>query len=364
MLKKMFVTLGLSVCLVGGNLVAINGLDKIGEIKGSDRYETAGLIAGELAKKEKYTKAILVNSDNSLADGLSASGLAGLENAPILLVKKDKIPKVTLDKLNDVKDIYIIGGLNSVNKNVEDELINKGINVKRINGENRIETSLNVAKEIEKTKKVGKVILTNAYKDADAMSVASVAVRDKMPIILTDGKTTDYDTTDKQAYTIGGSDSMSDDIIKTDEVRIGGKDRFETNRMIIKEFYYNSKEFYITKAYNLVDALTGSVLAKDTPILLVHNGSNKSVLNDATTKITALGGIDKSILEECLNVTNFVGDEDTGVVEKENNGTNEDKDNSGIYDDTGISDGTGSGETGNNWEVVDPEGDWNNQVGK
>jgi putative cell wall-binding protein len=363
MFKKIFITLGLSVCLVGGNFVSVNGLDKIGEIKGSDRYETAGLIAGELAKKEKYTKVILVNSDNTLADGLSASGLSGIENAPILLVKKDKIPKVTLDKLDSVKEIFIIGGLNSVSKDVEDELINKGINVKRINGEDRIKTSLNVAKEIEKTKKVGKVILTNAFKDADAMSVASVAVRDKMPIILTDGKTTEYDTTDKQAYTIGGSNSMSDDIVKTDEVRLGGKDRFETNRMIIKEFYGESKEFYITKAYNLVDALTGSVLAKDTPILLVHNGSNKSVLNDATIKITALGGIDKSILEECLNVTNFVGDEDTGVIEKENNGSNEGN-NSGDYDISESGDGTGSGGSGVIWEVVDPEGDWNNQVGK
>jgi len=141
-----------------------------------------------------------------------------------------------------------------------------------------------------------------------------------------------------------------------------GKDRFETNRMIIKEFYGESKEFYITKAYNLVDALTGSVLAKDTPILLVHNGSNKSVLNDATIKITALGGIDKSILEECLNVTNFVGDEDTGVIEKENNGSNEGN-NSGDYDLSESDNGTGSGDTGVIWEELETEGDWDNIVG-
>lgn len=51
------------------------------EIVGNNRYETAAKIADRMGE---YSVAILVNG-NSIADGLSASGLAGKENAPILL---------------------------------------------------------------------------------------------------------------------------------------------------------------------------------------------------------------------------------------------------------------------------------------
>lgn len=364
--KKAGITISLSVCLALTNFISVNALDKIENIKGNDRYETASLIAEELSKKQKYEKVILVNSDNNLSDGLSASSLAGLENAPILLVKKNQAPKVTLDKLNKVKDIYIIGGLNSIDENIENELIGKGINVKRISGKDRIETSYNVAKEINNIKQVNKVVLTNAFKgEADAMSVASVAARDNSPIVLCDGNTINkneipFDIQSLESYVIGGVNAISDKLVRdTNSIRLGGKDRFDTNKKIINKFYPGQKNFYIAKSHNLVDALTGSTIAKDMPIVLVNNGSDKTILKNAS-KIVALGGIDKSIIEECLNITKSVGNIVTGVVEKKDNSKN----NSGIYDDTGISDGTGLGEIGNNWQVVNPGGDWNNQVGK
>lgn len=53
-----------------------------------------------------YHNAILVNG-LSIADGLSASGLSGVLNAPILLTRDTKIPESTLEKLNKAtKYIY------------------------------------------------------------------------------------------------------------------------------------------------------------------------------------------------------------------------------------------------------------------
>lgn len=68
---------------------------------------------------------------------------------------------------------------------------------------------------------------------------------------------------------------------------------------------------WFTKSYNLVDALTGSFIAKDAPIVLVNNGSDKTILKNAS-KITALGGIDNSIIQECLNITNNLANPETG----------------------------------------------------
>jgi len=42
----------------------------------------------------------------------------------------------------------------------------------------------------------------------------------------------------------------------------------------------------------LVDALTGSTIAKETPIVLVNTMSDKTILNGAT-KLTSLGSLDK-----------------------------------------------------------------------
>ncbi len=82
--------------------IVSNALSSIDSIKGKDKYETSAIIAD----KQNYTKAILINVDNSLADGLSASGLAGVENAPILLTKKDEIPDSTLKDLIMLKSVH------------------------------------------------------------------------------------------------------------------------------------------------------------------------------------------------------------------------------------------------------------------
>lgn len=299
--KQKLFALGLSFSIVIAAVPSINALSSINTIQGADRYETAALIAD----KQEYTTAILVNSDNSLADGLSASGLAGVTDAPILLTKKDSIPTVTQERLNNVEKIYIIGGTNSVSSKVESTLSSNGVEVKRISGSDRIKTSYNVASEVKTIKDIDKVVLTNAYKgEPDAMSISPIAARDGAPIILTDGKTTSFDTKGLESYVIGGSSSMSDKLVSsTNSTRIGGTDRFDTNKKIINQFYSTTGEFYITKSDVLVDALTGSTIAQETPIVLVNTMSDKSILKGAT-KLTSLGGLDKVTTKRCINATN------------------------------------------------------------
>lgn len=307
---KKLLTIGLSLSIfIASCPISANALDKIESIKGADKYETAGIIAD----KQNYTTAILINADSTMADGLSASGLAGAINAPILLTKKNNIPNATLKRLEKAKKVYIIGGENSIDKYTETVLKGKGIEIKRLQGSDRIKTSYNVAKEINSINKVNKVILTNAFKgEPDAMSVAPVAVRDKAAIVLTDGKSVPFNTTGVESYVIGGTSSMNDKIVKdTNSTRLGGTDRYDTNKKIINKFYSGVKEFYIASGTDLVYALVGSTVAKNNAIVLVDNDSNKSVLK-STIKLTAIGNLSDSILQQCLNVTKNIGDSNTG----------------------------------------------------
>ncbi|CEI72917.1 cell wall-binding repeat-containing protein [Romboutsia hominis] len=307
-ISKKLLALGVSFSIAISNVSGVHALSSIEEIKGRDRYETAGMIAD----KQDYNTAIVVNSHKSLADGLSASGLAGVVNAPILLATDNEIPYETDSRLIKVDKIYVVGGENAVTPNIEHYYRRFGIEVERLSGNDRIETSYAVAEEVKEQlelqgKKIDKIFLTNGYKgEPDAMSIAPVSARDNAPIILTNGQSIPFNAKDIDSYVIGGKTNMSDNLVQdTKSERLGGTDRFDTNKKIINKFYPGSKEFHITKAYNLVDALTGSTIAKNTPIVLVHNNSDKSILKGAT-KVTALGGIDESIIQECINAVNGV----------------------------------------------------------
>ncbi|EQG82722.1 cysteine-rich secretory family protein [Clostridioides difficile DA00174] len=138
------------------------------------------------------------------------------------------------------------------------------------------------------------------------MSASSVASRDGAPIILTNGKNVPFEKKEGvQCYALGSEEIISNDLVKkTNAVRLAGEDRFETNKKVIKHFYSSAKEFYLSKGYQLVDAVAGSSIAKNAPIVLVDGNSDKSVLRSAD-KITALGGIDEKTLEQCLSASSL-----------------------------------------------------------
>lgn len=299
--------LGLTLAIFLINVPNVDALTS-DTIKGNNIYETAGLIAD----KKSYDTAIMVNMDNSIADGLSASGLAGAVDAPILLAQKNKIPNETKQRLKNVKKIYIIGKELSISKSVETELKSTGAQVTRLGGDDRIKTSYSVAKEVNGIKKVDEVILTNAYKgEADTISAAPVSVRDIAPIVLTDGKSVPFSTSNVKTYAVGGSISMSTSLVnKTNAKRLGGLDRYDTNKKVIKEFYPDAPEFYLSDGYDLVNALTGSTIAKENPIVLVSESSDKSILAGAD-KITRLGSISDSVYNKCVSAAQNNGDSST-----------------------------------------------------
>lgn len=302
-LTKKILALGLSLSIVIASAPHSNALSFIGTVGGGSSYQTAGAIAD----KQTYSTAILVNLDASIADGLSASGLAGTLNAPILLSHTGKLPIETSQRLTNVKKVYIIGGLNSVNQQVENTIKARGIQVVRIQGANRTDTSVKVANEIKSLNGLKTVMFTNGFKgDADAITVASVAVRDKAAIILTDGTNVNFDASSTKNYVIGGNASVGEVLVeKTNATRLGGANRFETNKKLINHFYPGVKEFHISKAHYLTDALTGSTITKNAPTVLVDRNSDKSILSGAT-KVTLIGNLDQETLNLCLNAANGV----------------------------------------------------------
>lgn len=227
-------------------------------IIGANRYDTAAKIADNMGN---YDTAILVNSDKSLADGLLASSLAGKENAPILLVKKDSIPKETLSRLQKVKKVYIIGGTAAVSSNVTNQLAYKEIT--RMEGE----TSENVAK------------LVGNYDEAFIVNGTSSNQTKKSGV---------------KDFVVGGEAVVSKSLVnKFGAVRLSGSDRYKTNRAVVQKFYPNPGKLYYTKGNPLVDALTVSSLAKNDGVVLVSPKSDNSILKDK--EVVQVGGMNFNV---------------------------------------------------------------------
>ena len=298
-----------------------NAQARVDILAGANRYETAVEIAKEYTYLHRNTTSklnkaniVLVNG-NALVDGLAAAPLAaslekdGLKT-PVLLTEADALPKATKAYLKEVignvqvgelknVTIHLVGGESVLNKSLERELRSLGFNVERYGGDNREETSLEVAEAVEanggsKTK----AFVVGGEGEADAMSIASVAAATHTPIIVgaKNGVSEDaaYELRGKTVTVIGGKTVVTNAEYNTIKAeangisRIYGDNRKATNAEIIKKYYKNgyvgtAKNVIVAKdgqnrKSDLVDALAAANMAatKKAPIVLATNSLSKA----------------------------------------------------------------------------------------
>lgn len=300
------------------------------KLAGDDRYKTAVEISKEGWNKSD-TVFIVSGEDKNLVDGLTATPLASSKDAPILLTKNNSLANDTINEIKRLNSsqVIVIGGQSSISESVVKDIknINSNIEVKRIAGSNRYETSLNIAKELDKTNDVSKVYIGSGDGESDSLSISPVAGKERAPILLTPKEGPDKNTLEfikdkaiKDSYFIGGKNKISDssiskinDIIPNDvsKNRISGKDRQETNARVMEKFYKNTdlNGVAVAKSDQLVDALSVGPLAakKDIPIILATKTLNKSqeeALNKKKTlKLFEIGGgISSSVLDKIKNL--------------------------------------------------------------
>ena len=185
--------------LIGGKDVIYETIEKelsksnikIERICGEDRYETSISIANKVRELKKSNTAILVNGEYSVADAVSISPIAGDKNIPVIICKNDQI-KLQKEwmKNNDIKNLYIIGGEDVINKTIEKELNIDNINIERIYGKDRYETNAKIIENFYKQVKINKVFyckgknLNKENEIIDGMLVSPLASKEKSPIIL------------------------------------------------------------------------------------------------------------------------------------------------------------------------------------
>lgn len=253
-------------------------------LAGDDRYETTIKISKD---NFKSADTVVLASGTNSADALAASSLATSKSAPILLTKRNEIGKNVFDEIKrlNANNVIVVGGKVSISEKVVSDLKDKNITVKRLAGDNRYETSYEIAKELLKSNKAKEAIIVNGFKNVDALSVSSLATKENLPILLNDGnrlskdiKNIVGDSNIKKMYIIGGRTSLPrriEDNIKALDIeyeRLAGEDRYETSSKIAKYAYENSDKVILASGENSIDALAAGVLTKmeKAPMLLVQ----------------------------------------------------------------------------------------------
>lgn len=360
-------------------------------IGGSNRYETAINVAKaqnilKFDEAEKGVNNIVLVNGSSLVDGLSASPLAALlkckvngeeKAAPLLLSEKDKLNTQTKEYIKSITDgidksnvvVNIVGGKSVISENIENELKEMGFYVERFEGKNREDTSIAVAEAMRaKDPNINDVYLVGGNAEADAVSIApfasnkninesafdseGIGIKTIMPIIVNSkskgiSKTAeDYiikvtenvkDINNGCICIVGGENIFPEEEIfklgqktETSIVTLSGNDRFETNWMIISDYYNPSFEtpdadkVVVVKPgksnkSELIDALTAANYAVEynAPVFLANEKSKPYYDSIRYTRcrsakeVVQIGeGVERTVVDYILNVFNNLDNND------------------------------------------------------
>lgn len=267
-------------------------------LAGVGRYETAAKIV-DAGWTTATTAIIASGEDANRVDALTVAPLAKKLDAPVVLAKPGKaIDADTLAKLAKlgVKTVYIANGTGVFTTDVDAQLAKAGMTVKRLGGNSRFQTALNIAKEFGPAKSIV-VASANDANLVDSLSIASIAAIKGMPIFISENDTLNADEAAyiktlgvEKSYVVGGlvKDATLTAAGINGATRLAGAGRYESNYAVLNAFKDDADIKTATNVYvasgenaNLIDALAGAPLAakKGAPIVLAHD----SILADTQT---------------------------------------------------------------------------------
>lgn len=334
--------------------------DRVG---GATRYSTAQLVT-QYGFSSASTAIVVSGEDANFPDALSASGLAGLHNAPIISTTPSTLSTTARNSISKlgIKSVIIVGGTAAVSTKVATAI--KGIagvtSVVRVAGDNRYLTADAVySYAIKKGKSWvnpagykrpqypashkwknsgGKkmAILATGVNFPDALAASSLSAYGHYPIFLTDGTTLSSSTSTllkngkfDELLVVGGSAAIKDSVVIAAQNAVNpkplsgstkkwawgckGSTRYDTAYRIASHALLEGlpkDKVILASGETCADATVSSSLKK--PILLVHPTDSSSAYYAGSflyykaqgiNRVVAVGGtsaISDKVLNYCL----------------------------------------------------------------
>lgn len=266
-------------------------------VAGDTRYGTMSELISNVGGWSASDKVILASGAN-YPDALSASALAGVHDAPIILTDPAELSSkaaATIKQLGP-STIYVVGGPSAVSDAALQEATNIcGSNTIRLYGSTRYETSLEILRQCNSSSDT--VIVATGANYADSLSISPFAYVTKSPIVLCDpygGLAQEAIEAIRaegfsRAILVGGNAAVPDIVISqlnnaniaTDGIRrLSGATRYETSTQITafeisETSLFTADSLGFATGSNYADALAmGPCMGRiNSPLLLVDNGA-------------------------------------------------------------------------------------------
>ncbi len=254
------------------------------------------------------SKYAIVATSSGYYDALSASGLAGLLDCPILMTAPDKLSDATsaLIKSKGVKNVIVVGGTSAVSANTFNQIEKLGVSVKRVWGNTAIGTANKIYAYGNTLLKNGTIkegwskdaIVATSSSYQDALSIAPYAYQKKAPIFLTKGKPGTLIDTSVKAIKNGGFErtiitggtaavakSVESQVTTAKKERLWGNTAYGTSRKIadfcIKDGKMTTAHMGVATGRSYYDALAGAALCgkMNSVLVLADDGNSNTVDN-------------------------------------------------------------------------------------
>jgi putative cell wall-binding protein len=253
---------------------------------GADRYAVSALVSEKTF--EPGVDVAYIASGVGFADALSASAVAGIQNAPVLLVPASGIPEAVSDELIRLAPtrIVVAGGLASIDVETFNDLQNYSRIVDRLDGANRYEVSTLLSADVFRSGRPVVYVASGAV-FPDALSGSAAAGSLLAPVLLTAEDAVPAVVLEELKrlqptgiVLMGGEDTVSvaveQELGRVAPVsRISGTDRYEVSAVAAGGFRTDIETVYVASGLVFPDALSGSAAAivDDAPVVLVRPDS-------------------------------------------------------------------------------------------
>ncbi|MDU6598693.1 cell wall-binding repeat-containing protein [Finegoldia magna] len=293
-LKKLTIAALAVACMIPASVSSANG-ENVTRIAGEDRIATSIEISKEMFNESDN---VVLASGFNFADALSAGQLAAALNAPLIL-SKDQLDSRTSDEIAKLKpkNMYIVGGENALSSNIEESVksVVNDINVERLKGNDRYETSVKVMEKTKEFVDAEYLLIASGKNFPDALSATSFMADHKALMVLSDGNS--YPKSNLKEIAIGGVNQLPLNGFTGE--RIAGNDRYQTALAIAKRSFESNENAILANSKVFADSLSAVSVAKNykAPIILTDNEnltqSTKSYLENMNS-VTIIGG-EKSV---------------------------------------------------------------------
>ena len=293
-LKKLTIAALAVACMIPASVSSAN-VENVTRIAGEDRIATSIEISKEMFNESDN---VVLASGFNFADALSAGQLAAALNAPLIL-SKDQLDSRTSDEIAKLKpkNMYIVGGENALSSNIEESVksVVNDINVERLKGNDRYETSVKVMEKTKEFVDAEYLLIASGKNFPDALSATSFMADHKALMVLSDGNS--YPKSNLKEIAIGGVNQLPLNGFTGE--RIAGNDRYQTALAIAKRSFESNENAILANSKVFADSLSAVSVAKNykAPIILTENEnltqSTKSYLENMNS-VTIIGG-EKSV---------------------------------------------------------------------